>query len=317
MSGIPRYNNAPLNARSGVPVPPTGPSPHLSQASQTASASSPLANPNPNTTSSSHPSYPHARPAAAVPHPTGITDSSSQRYAPAVITGTDKPQPTRTIKEDPEVPPAPQPVAFPKPTTGFAGDGYASQVKTVVPPRAGHSISTMPQHTHAGQREVGRVDGGNLEYPPQMNIPPPSATRAPFSSTMTGTEAQIQRTMHPQPVSVGGAYAQHAQYARQSGNERDERRSLEDLEHMEHPPGYVQNAYAAELSSDQRRALDVNEGEGGRNRSASGGMGGVGGSTNDGGEDEGIWGSAKRWVGAAGSKLSEGEKEVWRRINGH
>lgn len=130
--------------------------------------------------------------------------------------------------------------------------------------------------------------------------------------------------MHPQPVSVGAAYAQHSRYTRQSGSERDERRTLEDLEHMEHPPGYVQNAYAAELSSDQRRALDVHEGERGRNRSASGSMGvfgggggGGGGSTDDGGEDEGIWGSAKRWVGSAGSKLSEGEKEVWRRINGH
>ncbi|RAL59304.1 hypothetical protein DID88_006909 [Monilinia fructigena] len=88
---------------------------------KTASASSPLTNPNPNTTSSSHPSYPQAHPAAAVPHPTGLTDSSSQLYAPAVITGTDKPQTTRTIKEDPEVPPTPQPAAFPKPTTGFAG----------------------------------------------------------------------------------------------------------------------------------------------------------------------------------------------------
>ncbi|QSZ30642.1 hypothetical protein DSL72_000200 [Monilinia vaccinii-corymbosi] len=310
MSGIPRYNNAPLNARSGVPVPPTGPSPHPSQPSQpsqTASGSSPLNNLKPTTTSSPHPSYPQAHPAAAVPHPTGLTNSSSQRYAPALITGTDKPPPTRTIKEDSEVPPAPQPAEFPKPTTGFVGNKNALQVKAAVPPppRAGQASSTMPQNPNVGQREG---------YPPQMNIPPPSITRAPFSSTVTGTDAQIQRTMHSQPVSIGDAYAQHAQSTRQSANEGGERRSLE------HPPGYVQNAYAAELSSDQRRALDANEVEGGRNTSVSGVfsggmMGGVGGSTSVGGE-EGIWESAKRWVGSAGNKLSEGEKEVWRRING-
>ncbi|KAA8568745.1 hypothetical protein EYC84_007740 [Monilinia fructicola] len=286
MSGIPRYNNAPLNARSGAPVPPTGPSPHPSQASQTASASSPLTNPNPNTTSSSPP----------------LVSTGSSRSC--IITGTDKPQPTRTIKEDSEVPPAPQPAAFPKPTTGFAGDGYASQVKTVVPPppRAGHSTSTMPRHTHAGQREVDGVDGGTLQCPLQMNIPPPSVTRAPFSSTMTGTESA---DTEDNASSTGFCWALH-------------------MRNIVGTHDRVGNAYAAELSSDQRRALDVHEGERGRNRSASGSMGvfgggggGGGGSTDDGGEDEGIWGSAKRWVGSAGSKLSEGEKEVWRRINGH
>ncbi|KAF5873694.1 uncharacterized protein Bfra_005158 [Botrytis fragariae] len=282
MSGIPRYNNAPLNARSGVLVPPTGPS-TSSETAAPASSSEPLNNSNPTTTLSSSSSYPRAQPAAAVPIPTGL--ANSRRYAPppAAALTTAKPEPTRTIKEDSDVPPAPQPGTFPEPTTGFAGNTFASQTKSVPPPpRAGSSI------------------------PPQMMIPPPSVTRAPFSTTMTmdaNTAAQTSNsygTMHPQPVSVGDAYAHRTQ---QENEGYGQRRSVE---YLEHPPGYVQNAYAAELSSDQRRAMDVNE----RRENAS--VGGV----NSGGEEEGIWGSAKRWVGSAGSKLSEGEKEVWRRING-
>ncbi|KAJ8065455.1 hypothetical protein OCU04_006140 [Sclerotinia nivalis] len=310
MSGIPRYNNAPLNARSGVPVPPTGPA-TSSQTAAPASTSDPMSNHNPTTTSSSSSSYPRAQPAAAVPLPTGL--SNSQRYAPpAAAVTTAKPEPTRTIKEDSDVPPAPQPGAFPKPTTGFAGNRNALQTKTVPPPpRAGSSYAasndattTMPQNTSAGQVGMEKNDSG---YPPQMIIPPPSITRTPLSSTMTmdaATAAQTEssyRTMHPQPVSVREAYGQRTQQENEGYGY--ERRSLE---HLEHPPGYVQNAYAAEMSSDQRRAMDVYEGQEG-----NGSHGGASG----GGEEEGIWGSAKRWVGSAGSKLSEGEKEVWRRIN--
>lgn len=313
MSGIPRYNNAPLNARSGVPVPPTGP-PATSQTAASASASEHMSNNNPTTISSSSSSYPRAQPAAAVPSATGL--ANAQRYAPypAAAATTAKPEPTRTIKEDSDVPPAPQPGAFPKPTTGFAGNSNALHAKTVPPPpRAGSSYAvsnnastTMPQNTSAGQVGTENRDTG---YPLQMSIPPPSITRAPFSSTVTmdaSTAARTEssyRTMHPQPVSVGEAYGQRTQQ-REGYGYGNERRSEE---HMEHPPGYVQNAYASELSSDQRRAMDVYDvGEG--NASVGGGYGG--------GEEESIWGSAKRWVGSAGSKLSEGEKEVWRRING-
>ncbi|TGO42472.1 hypothetical protein BHYA_0008g00630 [Botrytis hyacinthi] len=310
MSGIPRYNNAPLNARSGVPVPPTGPS-TFSETAAPASSSEPLNRSNPTTTLPSSSSYPRAQPAAAVPIPTGI--ANSQRYAPppAAAVTTAKPEPTRTTKEDSDVPPAPQPGAFPKPTTGFAGNTFASQTKSVPPPpRAGSSYAvnhnatpSMPPNPSAGQVGTGE---NHTEYPPQMTIPPPSVTRATFSTTMTmdaNTAAQTSGsygTMHPQPVSVGDAYAHRTQ---QENEGYGQRRSVE---YLEHPPGYVQNAYAAELSSDQRRAMDVNE----RRENAS--VGGV----ISGGEEEGIWGSAKRWVGSAGSKLSEGEKEVWRRING-
>ncbi|KAK6601785.1 hypothetical protein H4I96_07126 [Botrytis cinerea] len=273
MSGIPRYNNAPLNARSGVPVPPTGPS-TSSETAAPASSSEPLSNSNP-------PRH-HPHPPPAVPIPTGL--ANSQRYAPppAAAATTTKPEPTRTIKEDYDVPPAPQPGAFPKPITGFAGNTFASQTKSVPPPpRAGSSYavdhnatSSMPPNPSAGQ----------------MTIPPPSITRAPFSTTMimdASTAAQTSGsygTMHPQPVSVGDAYAHRVQ---QENEAYGQRRSVE---YLEHPPGYVQNAYAAELSSDQRRAMDVNE----RRENAS--VGGV----NSGGEEEGIWGSAKRWVGSAG-----------------
>lgn len=266
---------------------------------------------------------------------------------PAAVT--EKPEPTRTIKEDSEVPPAPQPAAFPKPTTGFAGNGIPRTVPP--PPRAGQAVSPMPRGPNAGQREVHMRDSAGreiLEYPPQMSIPPPSITRAPFSSTMSldartavsTSQAYMPSTMHPQPVSITDAYLASTRQQRQQDERLSEVAAAQrgdeqrDVQHLEHPPGYVQNAYAAELSSDQRRAMDVIEEKDVRERNGSLGLGmgmGMGvfggghgnahahGNVNGGGGDdegEGIWGSAKRWVGSAGSKLSEGEKEVWRRING-
>ncbi|CAD6442873.1 cb2b557b-023b-4461-a44f-0eb6be1ab222 [Sclerotinia trifoliorum] len=318
MSGIPRYNNAPLNARSGVSVPPTGP-PTSSQTAAPASTSEPLSNHNPTTTSSSSSSYPRAHPAAAVPLPTGL--SNSHRYAPpAAVVTTAKLQQTRTINADSDVPPAPQPAAFPKPTTGLAENRCALQLKTVPPPRAGSSAvdndatTTMPHNKLTSAGQVG-IEKNNSGYPPQMMIPPPSITRTPFSSTMTGDVVTAAKTMHPQPVSVREAYAPFTQQDKEGyGNGYGygcERRTSEHMEHLEHPPGYVQNAYAAEMSSDQRRAMDIYEGQEGK-----GGAGAVGGGGDGGGEEEGIWESAKRWVGGAGSLLSEGEREVWRRING-
>ncbi|TGO68837.1 hypothetical protein BOTNAR_0019g00260 [Botryotinia narcissicola] len=280
-------------------------------AAPASSSSKPLNNSNPTTTLPSSSSYPRAQPAAAVPIPTGL--ANSQRYAPppAAAVTTAKPEPTRTIKEDSDVPPASQPGAFPKPTTGFAGNTFASQTKSVPPPhRAGslYAINHNATPSISPNPSAGQVGPGenHTEYPPQMMIPPPSVTRATFSTTMTmdaNTAAQTSGsygTMHPQPVSVGDAYAHRTQ---QENEGYGQRRSVE---YLEHPPGYVQNAYAAELSSDQRRAMDVNE----RRENAS--VGGV----ISGGDEEGIWGSAKRRVGSAGTKLSEGEKEVWRRIKG-
>ncbi|ESZ98057.1 hypothetical protein SBOR_1588 [Sclerotinia borealis F-4128] len=323
MSGIPRYNNAPLNARSGVADP--APSESTSTSTSTATSS---AHRNPTTTSPPRTSYARAQPAgvaAAVPRATELAPPPRYACAPAnanagvTVTETQRPPPTRTIKEDSEVPATPQPGALPMPPTGFAGTGYGgARTAPPAPPRAGLAASIMPlglENVDGVQKE--KVHGMNRNtmgyYPPQMAIPPPSVTRAPFSSTLTmdaGTAARTHSTMHmhPQPVSVGDAYA-HARHEEAEKIERGggyeggyERRSLE------HPPGYVQNAYAAELSSDQRRAM-----EGEANRSGGLGLGmGMGG----GEEEEGIWGSAKRWVGSAGSRLSEGEKEVWRRING-
>lgn len=71
-----------------------------------------------------------------------------------------------------------------------------------------------------------------------------------------------------------------------------------------HPPGYRQDSHAGELTSSQRAAHNANVEQDGRVFSTSG---------DD--DDEGLWGTAKKWANAAGSTLAAAEGEVWRRIN--
>lgn len=121
-----------------------------------------------------------------------------------------------------------------------------------------------------------------------MAIPPPTSAygaQPPTSSTSTSTTAS---STYPAPLP-------NADYGAP-------RRSLE------HPPGYQQNLYASELSSDQRRAQDAAN-------NSSGGLGGYGGSEKGGIDAESMWNTASKWVTAAGNKLSETEEEIWRRIN--
>jgi hypothetical protein len=68
---------------------------------------------------------------------------------------------------------------------------------------------------------------------------------------------------------------------------------------LSHPPGYQQDSFASEFNSAQRAAHNVSE----RNN------------TFDTGEDESVWGTAKKWANAAGNSLAAAESEVWKRIN--
>lgn len=83
---------------------------------------------------------------------------------------------------------------------------------------------------------------------------------------------------------------------------------------MSHPPGYQQDAQAAEFSSGQRAAHNAyvaQNSDFASNFSAGGGVGGLGG-----GDGEGsIWNTAKKWASAAGDKLAEAEGEVWKAVN--
>lgn len=74
---------------------------------------------------------------------------------------------------------------------------------------------------------------------------------------------------------------------------------------LSHPPGYQQNVNASEFNSAQRAAHQVAVDEDRRRLS----------SVSRGNDDEGVWGTAKKWASAAGEGLAAAEQEVWRRIN--
>jgi hypothetical protein len=216
-------------------------------------------------------------PSAPNPAPTQTTTSSTSPYPPA-RPGATVPaptaaaqryvplQPTPTTKTEVEGPPPPQPGAVPMPP-------HRSQIPP--PPKAGESYHP-PQQTAAPA-------SGVRQYPPQMSIPAPSNTyggQPPHSSTSTTNTASASY-----PVAIPAAEYEAP------------RRSLE------HPPGYQQNTYASEPTSDQRRAQEGNN--------SSGLMAG-----SEGGLDaDSVWNVAKKWVQTAGEKISEAEAEVWRKIN--
>jgi hypothetical protein len=172
----------------------------------------------------------------------------------------------------------------PTPTTKTDDDGPPAPQPGAVPTPL--SKSNVPPPPKAGETYHPPAPTSiSQPYPPQMSIPPPTSAygaQPPTSSTSTSTTGS---SAYPAPF-------QNVDYGAP-------RRSLE------HPPGYQQNSYASELSSDQRRAQDA----------ANNSAGGYGGSEKGGIDTEGMWNTASKWVTAAGNKLSETEQEIWRRIN--
>lgn len=81
---------------------------------------------------------------------------------------------------------------------------------------------------------------------------------------------------------------------------------------LSNPPGYYQNVNASEFSSSQRAAhnaaieRDTTDRMSISNRMSL---------SADNGDDEGVWGAAKKWASAAGEGLAAAEQEVWKRIN--
>lgn len=176
-----------------------------------------------------------------------------------------QPTPTTNTEAD-DGPSPPQPGALPIPrSTGVAP-----------PPKVGEKYKPPNPPTSQPIPQP---------YPSQMSIPPPGTpigARPPASFTGPTTTASATY-----PVAI-------------PATEYDApRRSLE------HPPGYQQNEYASELTSDQRRALEANNLTGLEDSSA--GVGGI--------NTENIWNTAKQWASTAGNRISETEAEIWRRIN--
>lgn len=169
-----------------------------------------------------------------------------------------------------ELPHAPQPGAFPMP---FSSSNIVPSPKTggAYVQRQRTEAAPTPQCYHG-----------------EMHVPPPTTPyRAqPIASTTSSTTTPLSSHTVPFPTS------QYEDGRRQSS--------------LEGPPGYSQDPYAADLSAEQRQAIDIIDSDGRSSDKASTGM------TCSGGD---AWTTAKNWALKAGEKLSEAETEVWKRIN--
>lgn len=213
------------------------------------------------------------------PAPATTTASSSTSSYPAAQRGAAAPAPTGAAQRYAPVQPTPT-------TKTDIGGPPAPQPGAVPTPL---SRSTIPPPPKAGETyHPPAPPSMSQPYPPQMSIPPPTSAYGAQHPTSSTSSSTTRSSAYPAPIP-------NADYGAP-------RRSLE------HPPGYQQNSYASELSSDQRRAQDA--------ANNSSGLGGYGGSEKGSGIDtESVWNTASKWVTAAGNKLSATEQEIWRRIN--
>ncbi|KAJ5038282.1 uncharacterized protein L3040_007149 [Drepanopeziza brunnea f. sp. 'multigermtubi'] len=124
--------------------------------------------------------------------------------------------------------------------------------------------------------------------PPQMGYAPPTMTYG--SQPLKSSTSTTNTPSVPYPVGIPSAAD-------------DPRRSLE------HPPGYHQDVYASELTSDQRRAHEAEL------ANSSSVFGSLDNGSAGGFEADGVWNTAKKWAQQAGEKISATEQEVWKKIN--
>lgn len=282
MPAVPVYTASPVNAAKASGTTPQTAQPQVTQQSSSQQQQGPPSVPATTTASAgSQYSYPAAQPAAArqvdVPAvPSGVPQPGLGQQEAAPTPTQQTPSATRTQQYDNRGPAAPQPGATPIPP-GAAAAAPTSQA-IPPPPKAGETL--QQQH----RQPTATATAGSL--PPQMSYPPPgSSPYGPAGTTATDSSS----TGGPRPTSLyeGGPAASFS-----------------------HPPGYQQDTYAAEFTSDQRAAHNaaVQQGHGGQHGLLDGSGGGD--------DDEGsVWGTAKKWATAAGNSLAAAENEVWRRIN--
>ncbi|TVY47543.1 hypothetical protein LOCC1_G002565 [Lachnellula occidentalis] len=233
-----------------------------------------------------------AKPSGVTPQ-TAAPQVEASPVAPAYVPAT-----TTSTTASSYPPAGPGAAAFPAPT-GTAAQRYAplqptkttsSEAARPPPPQPG--AAPIPS---SGSRETFRPEPTSAPQPPtsmplpsQMSIPPPSSAfggQPPTSSTAT---ANTPSSSYPVQIPLT-----------ESGGPR---RSLE------HPPGYHQNVYASDQTSEQRRAQEtINASSATSGRESSENVGAMG--------SESIWNTAKKWTQQAGEKISEAEAEVWRKIN--
>ncbi|OTA08043.1 hypothetical protein A9Z42_0089890 [Trichoderma parareesei] len=117
-----------------------------------------------------------------------------------------------------------------------------------------------------------------MPMPPQMSYPPPTTTYAANGGTSSSTSTAYSPNV-PQPTFLQGRETTEPDFS--------------------HPPGYQQNANAADFTRDQREAYNAS----------------VNQDYYEANEEDSIWNTAKKWAAAAGDSIAAAENEVWKRIN--
>lgn len=224
-----------------------------------------------------------AKASGVTPQTAAPADSGTNKtlpYTPAHTTAA--PTPTRTVPLHQDGPPPPQPGAVPRlPEATATATATASSSTLPPPPRAGASAvagaSASPPAPTPAPTAAPHLPAA-VPYPPQMGIPPPQTglNQRGTSTTLSPSAAPSAWDGSSQAGSGGGGY-----------------------------PGYQQNVSAAGGYAAPSPY-----------QSGGGGGGGGFGQDGDGGEEEGVWGTAVKFAKAAGKRLSEAESEVWKRING-
>ncbi|KAM3431051.1 hypothetical protein MY4824_007345 [Beauveria thailandica] len=280
---------------------------HSPTTSKTAPATATAAPSSSSSSSSpSHGQIPPAQPAARPSIPAATSSASfPRRGATGHAAAAMLPTPTQPLISDSDSPPAPQPGAVPIPP----GAAAASPLSTLPPPpKSGETLG--PEHTGAAAAaQPPRA------LPAQLSYPPPTASH----TSLRGTSAAIPS---PYEVGSGGGGGGSVQRPGIAGAGAGGINRATDLSH---PPGYQQDAQAAEFSSGQRAAHEAYVAQH-SNRLTSGlgmgmgmGMGlGAGGEAGGAGDAEGgttIWNTAKKWASAAGDTLAAAEGEVWKAVN--
>ncbi|TLD30762.1 hypothetical protein PspLS_02093 [Pyricularia sp. CBS 133598] len=220
----------------------------------------------------------------------GPAASATTNYLPTKTSAYAAPQPGAT----PTIPTATassgsNPYA-PAPTAGLGSSGSPPQPQPgAVPAQPGGIAASatgtgLPPPPKAGETYQPPPPAPATTVAPQY--PPPQMSMA--APSIPYPQQQLGTSTATGPPSVLGTPATQLPGA-----------SLDDLAH---PAGYQQNPNASSYAGQPRSHHDY------------GGGGGLGGTSHD-DQGEGVWDSAKKYMAVAGTKLSEAESEVWKRIN--
>ena len=229
---------------------------------------------------------------------TTAAPTSSNGY-PAAHPGQVAPTPTQPISSaTSHGPPPPLPGAIPTPSVA-APSGHARSIPP--PPKVGEKPQP-PSYYAVSQANPTPTPSVAQTYPQQMGIPSPGPA---YGIPPASTTSMTQTPSFPTPASLPSDPQPATSTTRPRANT------------LEHPPGYVQNPQAQEMTPDARFATEhqasMNQSSEkspvlpGYNDRASGGNAGFG-------EEEGLWGMAKKLVSQAGEKVQEFEGEVWRKF---